>query len=411
MQPPATREDSAPSSSPKAPARRPSLLYAALAVIALVEAWTLYATDPDFFFPDMFAGLVIAFALAVVLASRLRDGALRTTLLALAFGVPAVTLLFEAKESYHPDPGKGRMEFVTDRLLRYHYKAGVVLQKDPTDQPMVVGDDRLDDTPHAVEKPADTYRVVVLGDSVPNDPSVPTADRIPRRLEAALAKLAPAGKRVEVVNLSVEGYNTLQEVRLFERVGRKYRPDVVLVAYVLNDAWIQNPTQGRVSNSFFLYRLGAISNWLRFERFSNCTVSAHFDQPYTFDLLVRNSLERLKIYADIDGFQVLVATLPVVERFDDPVCGAMYDEALGAARSLGFGATRVVDSFVGHEPAEFHRHGWMRSDGTHPNAAGHALIAEHVAKVLAPMLAARPILPASPAVAPHLEMLPIEPRP
>lgn len=394
-------------SKPAEGARYPPLFYLALGLVALLQGFGLFATDPDFFFPDIWSGPVIAFCVVVALGTLIRRRHLRFGVLFLAFAAPLIALGFEVSSYRHENPGRGRMEFVSDRLLRYHYRPGWELRHEP-ERRLAVGDDWLNDVPRRVEKDPDTYRVVLLGDSVPNDPDVHFDDRIPQMLEKSLAQMLPAGKRVEVVNLSVEGYNTLQEVRLFERIGRKYRPDLVLVAYVLNDTWLQNPVRGRVSNSFFLYRLRAISDWARLERASNCTTSKQFDQPFTFDLVVRNSLERLKIYADLDGFSVLVATMPIIERFDDPVCLGMYERALSVARELGFAGTRVVDSFAGKDHRSFTKGNWGRSDGTHPNAAGHAIIADHLARVVAPLLIARAILPAAPPPTPHLESLPLD---
>ena len=84
-----------------------------------------------------------------------------------------------------------------------------------------------------VEPAADTTRILFLGDSVTFGSGVPAEEAFPRLLEAALA--AAGAGRVESLNAGVVGYNTLQELGRLEDVGLAYRPDVVVLTFVVND--------------------------------------------------------------------------------------------------------------------------------------------------------------------------------
>jgi hypothetical protein len=76
-------------------------------------------------------------------------------------------------------------------------------------------------------------RVLVLGDSFMEAYSVELEDSFPHLIEE---RLRAAGRRVEVLNLGVGGYGTLQEALLFETEGRGYGPELVLLGfYVDND--------------------------------------------------------------------------------------------------------------------------------------------------------------------------------
>jgi lysophospholipase L1-like esterase len=89
------------------------------------------------------------------------------------------------------------------------------------------------DLPHAQEKAEGVVRVLVLGDSFMEAYSVRFEDSLPARLEHLTST---AERRVEVINLGVGGYGTLQEYLVFDAVGRAYRPDVVVLAmYLSND--------------------------------------------------------------------------------------------------------------------------------------------------------------------------------
>lgn len=89
------------------------------------------------------------------------------------------------------------------------------------------------DTEHAQAKPAGVYRVVVIGDSVGAGLKVEHyEDTFPPILQNMLID---RGLKAEVINLSVSGYNTQQEVELFREHGLAYHPDLVIVAYTLGD--------------------------------------------------------------------------------------------------------------------------------------------------------------------------------
>ncbi len=88
------------------------------------------------------------------------------------------------------------------------------------------------DREHAVAKPKGVYRVVVLGDSIAAGLHVErNQDVFPPLLEQLLDQ---AGRRAEVINLAVSGYNTQQEVEMLREKGLQYHPDLVLVAYTMS---------------------------------------------------------------------------------------------------------------------------------------------------------------------------------
>lgn len=78
-----------------------------------------------------------------------------------------------------------------------------------------------------------TARVLFLGDSVTFGSGVLAEEAFPRRLEALLADGGVGS--VETINAGVVGYNTVQELGRLEGVGLAYRPDVVVLTFVVND--------------------------------------------------------------------------------------------------------------------------------------------------------------------------------
>ena len=88
------------------------------------------------------------------------------------------------------------------------------------------------DENHSLEKPRDTVRIVVLGDSFMEAYSVNFKDSIHKQLEVLARE---NGVNLEVINLGVGGYGTLQEYLVFLNVGRDYKPDIVLLGFFLSN--------------------------------------------------------------------------------------------------------------------------------------------------------------------------------
>ncbi len=85
----------------------------------------------------------------------------------------------------------------------------------------------------AVEKPADTLRVVVLGDSWTVGVNVDETETYPRRLEEGLRRTFP-GRAIEVINYGAIGATSYTGQRLVPRI-LALDPDLVVLAYAQND--------------------------------------------------------------------------------------------------------------------------------------------------------------------------------
>ncbi len=92
------------------------------------------------------------------------------------------------------------------------------------------------------QKPPGTRRILVLGDSFVEALHVPLEKAFTRLLEQSLAD-APTDRPTQVLSAGVSGYGTAAEVLYFERDGKRYEPDVVLLAfYPGNDIKNNSPT-------------------------------------------------------------------------------------------------------------------------------------------------------------------------
>ena len=91
-----------------------------------------------------------------------------------------------------------------------------------------------DDADLTVEKPADTFRVLCLGDSFTLGYTVERQNLFVDQLESWWNA---EGRKVQVVNLGTEGYATDQEVAWLEEHGEAWDPDLILVLGYDNDLY------------------------------------------------------------------------------------------------------------------------------------------------------------------------------
>src|SRR5258708_38782553 len=76
-------------------------------------------------------------------------------------------------------------------------------------------------------------RIAFVGDSITLGWGVEERETFARQVIAGLVK---AGRKVDGFNLGVGNYNTVQELALFRDVGIALKPDIIALAYFINDA-------------------------------------------------------------------------------------------------------------------------------------------------------------------------------
>jgi hypothetical protein len=96
------------------------------------------------------------------------------------------------------------------------------------------------DLEHSPTKPPNTYRIVLLGDSMTEAVEVPLDDTYWRRLALLLQGCRTDGKTVEVINFGVNGYGTAQEYLTLKDRAISYHPDLVLLAFFTGNDFTDN---------------------------------------------------------------------------------------------------------------------------------------------------------------------------
>ena len=301
----------------------------------------------------------------------------------------------------------------------------------------------LRDREYSVPAPAGVKRIVVIGDSVTFGNYMPQASTYVEQLEALYAA---QNQSIEVINLGLGGYDTLQEVASLEDVGLAFKPDLVIVGFCINDIGVASGNLDYILKlkeygATPLYRLRT-AQWVRVQldriRLGQEMIEANkaerfaavygdysvdvtqddalmalrqqlgridgsdrrfsFSNAYT-NLVnlgrMRYAFERLQAISNREGFPVLVMVIPFL--MDEP---ANHDVWQTVYQMIGHEVLRA-GLHVYNPYTAFKAHGFeslprRANDFIHPNKAGHRLMAEGLQQQIAAKGWLLPVSPAKP---------------
>jgi hypothetical protein len=173
--------------------------------------------------------------------------------------------------------------------------------------------DGFRDSEYPIPKPKDTIRIIGIGDSVMFGWKIPQEKNYLSLLEEKLNHSFP-GKKWEVINTAVPGYNTVNEVSLLGEKGLKYKPDIVILGYAWND--MELPFFIRKKGNYFSFRKSfAVSFILEriaskkknpLEHHENLDSVPDEYRHMIGENAVFNALEELKILGEKNGFETII---------------------------------------------------------------------------------------------------------
>ena len=254
------------------------------------------------------------------------------------------------------------------------------------------------DRDHDLAKPAGTYRVVVLGDSIGAGLRVGRyEDTFPAILEASLRQ---AGHDVEVLNFAVSGYNTRQEVETLGDKALAFDPDLVLLQYCLND---RAHDDGNILGTLLeqelassalpsarlapIYLRSALLRFVRFRVLPHARPSLPGDlAPYLEAVAADTSADALLELGGLSrrlGFGVLVALFPAVDELEPYRYESEHAWVRAAAAAAELPFFDLLETFQrclppGEAPGY---------DIFHPTETGHRCAGEALAREIAGRLA------------------------
>ena len=242
------------------------------------------------------------------------------------------------------------------------------------------------DHDYTQEKPEGVKRIIVLGDSFAFGTGVRPEHTFCNRLEQLLAK---AGFSVEVLNFSTSGWCTRDEIAYLQNMGMKFSPDLILVAYVLNDADYAGGLDAEVWGGFRQVYEKSTLRWTYFLSYAYAKVAQWtFIKSYVADSVTRSiretdkwtasfmELDRGKELADSNEAQFAVIILPFIYDFtpNHPFL-PIHRMIEGHCKQSSIPVRDLLPFFMGHDYMQL----WVHATDSHPNEIGHKIIAEALA--------------------------------
>jgi lysophospholipase L1-like esterase len=282
------------------------------------------------------------------------------------------------------------------------------------------------DKEYSLEKPPGIRRIVILGDSIAFGNRLPVGATFPNQLEQLFVGHE---QETEVLNLALGGYNTLQEVSTLEKSGLQFAPDLVILAYCVNDIGLESinleyiqKVQHYRSSPLYRFRIAQfvqtridlimakyywqttnseptipdsrkdyllevandkvlmnlfdrLQKKLREGRNYYHLVPLYASQSHIAEL--RFALDKLRKMQDTHSFEVLSVIIPLLNenKQNMEVYSAVYDILEHEFSRIGFRTINMHSDFLtmGFNNLRIHRH-----DSLHPNPLGHKVIAEHL---------------------------------
>lgn len=255
------------------------------------------------------------------------------------------------------------------------------------------------DVDHLVEKPPGITRIVVVGDSVTEGAGVEWESVFSHILQSKLTQ------DFEVITVAAGGLNTPQEVHLFEQEGLLYKPDLVILNFVLNDCDFytrlkdaQQYTDKQDSKVGLLFDLpinphikrtlksSALVYFVK-ERLENLKGrllgddnTDYYSTIWRSDAnrrKVTDGFDKLKLLQEEHHFNVVVIIWPLITDYRNYGFQSIHEWVKERAEKRGFSNIDLLASF---SKLQYRDLQVTAEDNIHPNALGHKIAAEAFVK-------------------------------
>lgn len=258
------------------------------------------------------------------------------------------------------------------------------------------------DYEYDTDKPNGVFRIVLLGDSMCFGQGLALEDIYPKVLERILNKQIPYNtnniKKIEVLNFSVPGYNTIQEYEYLKTKAIHYKPDLIILDFFLNDILPlgkvsfskSSPKSNRKlfsllsrikGKSYFaqyiLSRIAVLARRIGMHRGYISEFHGSYEENSKYWLECQKNLLNLRDFAEDNGSEIFLVIIPFLSDLNEyhPLKGEINIVTnFGKANSIN--ALSLFPYFYGHKAESL----WINPINGHPNQRAHAIMAEVVSK-------------------------------
>lgn len=254
----------------------------------------------------------------------------------------------------------------------------------------------LRDREYALEKPADTVRILMLGDSLTFGWGVRAEDTVAKKLEDRLN--AGGGRAVEVINTGAGNYNTVMEVERFLESGQKLGADIVVLNYFINDA---EPVPSRresyiLERSYAAVFLAGRLDILQRTYFGKADWKEYYRNLYSDTSQgwtdAKDAVRRLHEYCRLNGIRLVIVNYPEMHELTPYPFQDVTEKLAALAGSMSVPFIDLLPSIAAFKPETL----WVSPMDAHPNNRATEAFTATLEAALRNTLAATPVRGAPP---------------
>jgi lysophospholipase L1-like esterase len=249
----------------------------------------------------------------------------------------------------------------------------------------------------ASHKPEGTVRILGVGDSFTFGAGVREEDTFLSLLERDL-NAGTSGPVYQVINCGVASYDTTDEVAYLEKRWLDLEPDVVLLVFVINDAYddavfgpmhrgyVEGVTRLVESRQLYGSRFLAwgLDRYWR-AKMARETREIYLSQ-FTDDPRIeghdwgdcKRGFERARDLTRARGARLLIVIFPELYDLEAYPFEALHGIVRAEAERLGIPVLDLLPAFRGTRAEEL----WVHPTDHHPNEVGHAIAEREIARFL-----------------------------
>ena len=247
------------------------------------------------------------------------------------------------------------------------------------------------DYEYPLRKNSNTFRILIIGDSVATGYGVTLDETFGKILEQRLndhQRHLPAN--VEVITLARNGYSTSQEIIILENEAFRYSPDLIIWSYVLNDPAdpIFHNANGEIGKYFYKPRFHMI-DWIKREIFLAHEKRGKTDCPKEYHEMLHcvywNQVEAHLLHigqiSKEKNIPIVFLIHPVFKKgtsFQAYPLTSLHSKLANLASRMGLMVADGLESYLTFRPDELRQPVQDGYDPWHPNAKGHRVLAEYL---------------------------------
>ena len=237
---------------------------------------------------------------------------------------------------------------------------------------------------HSLEKSRGMFRIICLGDSctqgfVSRQETLPYKETFAYKLEEVLRN-GFNSEKVEVINAGIGGYSSLQGLRYLKRSLWQYKPDLIISWFGVNDdgwALFYKDKEQKIPRVEDLRKKTLLEHSNLYLLFKNELFAEKFQRVSAIDYY--KNLEKMYLFAKEKNIEVVFVFPFRVDLKRKKV--SYYDDYKEKLEQLNFKyGCKVIDLVP--ELSRIRNIDELYMDPAHPNAAGHTIVANIIARFI-----------------------------